>query len=83
MTMDHAELQRLHDRAVGHGRRYYADGRVQDLVQAIGEYLKQDDPTVEIAYLKAKVADLEAERDKLRGDSGKVVRVAVAIEASR
>ena len=58
--MDRSELRRLHDRAVGHGRRYYADGRVNDLVKAVSEYLDQDDPTVEIAYLKATIADLKA-----------------------
>ena len=64
--MDRSELRRLHDRAVGHGRRYYADGRVNDLVKAVSEYLDQDDPTVELAYLKVKLADVEAERDQLK-----------------
>ncbi len=54
------DLQRLHQRAVGNSRRYYADGRVNDLVAAVGEYLNQDDPTVEIAYLRATIGDLKA-----------------------
>ena len=53
MTIDRSELRRLHDRAVGDGRRYWADSYVQNLVTAVGEYLAQDDPTVELAYLKA------------------------------
>lgn len=58
--MDRSELQRLYDRAVGDGRRYYADGYVQALVSAVDEYLDQDDPSVEIAYLRATIADLKA-----------------------
>lgn len=54
------DLQRLHDLAVGNGRRYYADSYVKDLVTAVGEYLAQDDPTVEVAYLRATIADLKA-----------------------
>ncbi len=60
MTMDRFELRRLHDRAVGDGRRYWADSYVQNLVTAVGEYLTQDDPTVEVAYLRATIADLKA-----------------------
>lgn len=57
--MDRSELRRLHDRAVGDGRRYWADSHVQALVQAVGELLAEDDPTVEIAYLRATIGDLE------------------------
>lgn len=64
--MDFTELQRLHERAVGNSRRYYADGRINDLVKAVGEYLTQPDPTVEIAYLKATIADLKSDLNKLR-----------------
>ena len=57
MTMDRSELQRLYGRAVGNGRRYWADSHVQNLVTAVGDYLAQDDPAVEIAYLRATIAD--------------------------
>lgn len=70
-----ADLQRLYDECTRSDPRrvYYRDDCVGDLVTALGDFLAGDDPSVEVAYLRAKVADLEAERDKLRGDSGKVV----------
>lgn len=58
--MDRSELQRLYDRAVGNSRRYYADSRVNDLVQAVGEYLDQDDPSFVLpspAMVAAALAD--------------------------
>ncbi len=60
-----AELRDMHDRAVGNSRRYYADGRINDLVQAVGEYLAQDDPTVEVAYLRVTLGEVKAEVERL------------------
>lgn len=58
MTRD--ELQHLHD-------RYKQTGRYSHLValaDGVHRFLEQDDPTVEIAYLQAKLADVEAGRDQ-------------------
>ena len=58
--MTREELQRLYDRYQAHG--FY--GHLTALVTALGTFLDQPDPTVEIAYLKAKLADAEAGRDQ-------------------
>ena len=53
-------MQHLHD-------RYKQTGRYSHLLalaNGVHRFLEQDDPTVEIAYLKAKLADVEAERDQ-------------------
>lgn len=61
--MTREELQRLYDEATGKYRaagiaRGYSAQAVPALLGALGDYLAESDPTVEIAYLKAKVADL-------------------------
>jgi len=72
MTRD--ELQRLFDRLMEctdltRGSWSLADflDAKDSLIIGVGEYLAQPDPTVEIAYLKAKLADVEAERNRLPG----------------
>ena len=64
--MTREELQRLYDEATGKYRaagiaRGYSAQAVPALLGALGDYLAEPDPTVEIAYLKAKVADLSDE----------------------
>ncbi len=61
MTMTREELQRLYDDC--QDGRY---GHLVALVDGVRRFLEGDDPTVEIAYLKAKLADVEAERVRLR-----------------
>ena len=61
MTMTREELQRLYDDC--QDGRY---GHLVALVDGVRRFLEGDDPTVEIAYLKAKLADVEAERDQLK-----------------
>ena len=60
-----ADLQQLYDECTRSdpGRVYYRDDCVGDLVTALGDFLAGDDPTVEIAYLKATLADVKAERE--------------------
>ncbi len=58
--MTREELQRLYD-------RYKQTGRYSHLLalaNGVHRFLEQDDPTVEIAHLKAKLADVEAGRDQ-------------------
>ena len=67
--MTREELQRLYDEATGKYRaagiaRGYSAQAVPALLGALGDYLAEPDPTVEIAYLKAKLADVEAGRDQ-------------------
>lgn len=56
MTMTREELQRLYDDC--QDGRY---GHLVALVDGVRRFLGEPDPTVEIAYLKAKVADLSDE----------------------
>ncbi len=58
--MTREELQHLHD-------RYKQTGRYSHLLalaDGVHRFLAEPDPTVEIAYLKAKLADVEAGRDQ-------------------
>lgn len=60
MTRD--ELQRLYDECTrAENGRVYRTDQITGLVEALGRFLAEPDPTVEIAYLKAKVADLSDE----------------------
>ena len=75
--MTREELQRLYDEATGKYRaagiaRGYSAQAVPALLGALGDYLAEPDPTVEIAYLKAKLADVEAEVDNARRELGDV-----------
>ena len=60
-----ADLQQLYDECTRSdpGRVYYRDDCVGDLVTVLGDFLAGDDPTVEIACLKATLADVKAERE--------------------
>ncbi len=64
--IDRVELERLYDRAVGNSRRFWCDSYVNDVLNAVRDLLQQPDPTVEIAYLKATIADLKSDLNKLR-----------------
>ncbi len=59
MTRD--ELQRLYDECRLRGFRVE---QLAALVQGVESFLAEPDPTVEIAYPKAKLADVEAGRDQ-------------------
>ena len=59
--MTREELQRLYDQCV---TRAFRAEQLAGLVRGVESFLSQPDPTVEIAYLKAKLADVEAGRDQ-------------------
>ena len=59
--MTREELQRLYSECVS---RAFRAEQLAGLVRGVERFLSQPDPTVEIAYLKAKLADVEAERDQ-------------------
>ena len=52
------ELQRLYGECVS---RAFRAEQLAGLVRGVESFLAEPDPTVEIAYLKAKVADLSEE----------------------
>ena len=56
--MTREELQRLYDQCVS---RAFRAEQLAGLVRGVESFLAEPDPTVEIAYLKAKVADLSDE----------------------
>ena len=56
--MTREELQRLYDQCVS---RAFRAEQLAGLVRGVERFLAEPDPTVEIAYLKAKVADLSDE----------------------
>ena len=56
--MTREELQRLYDQCVSHAFRAE---QLAGLVRGVERFLAEPDPTVEIAYLKAKVADLSCD----------------------
>lgn len=60
-----ADLQQLYDECTRSdpGRVYYRDDCVGDLVTVLCDFLAGDDPTVEVACLKATLADVKAERE--------------------
>ena len=62
-----ADLQRLYDECTraDPALTYYRTDTIADLVTALGDFLAGDDPTVEVAYLKAKVADLEVDQVRI------------------
>ena len=60
--MTREELQRLYSECVS---RAFRAEQLAGLVRGVESFLAEPDPTVEIAYLKAKLADVEAERDQL------------------
>ena len=57
--MPREELQRLYDQCVS---RAFRAEQLAGLVQGVESFLAEPDPTIEIAYLKAKLADLESAR---------------------
>jgi len=59
--MTREELQRLYSECVS---RAFRAEQLVGLVHGVESFLAEPDPTVEIAYLKAKLADVEAERDQ-------------------
>ena len=59
--MTREELQRLYDQCV---TRAFRAEQLAGLVRGVESFLAEPDPTVEIAYLKAKLADVEAGRDQ-------------------
>ena len=59
--MPREELQRLYDQCVS---RAFRAEQLAGLVRGVESFLAEPDPTVEIAYLKAKLADVEAGRDQ-------------------
>ena len=61
--MTREELQRLYSECVS---RAFRAEQLAGLVRGVESFLAEPDPTVEIAYLKAKLADVEAERDQLK-----------------
>lgn len=61
--MTREELQRLYDECVS---RAFRAEQLAGLVRGVERFLSQPDPTVEIAYPKANLADVEAERDQLK-----------------
>ena len=60
--MTREELQRLYGECVS---RAFRAEQLAGLVRGVESFLAEPDPTVEIAYLRAKLADVEAERDQL------------------
>ena len=60
--MTREELQRLYSECVS---RAFRAEQLAGLVRGVESFLAEPDPTVEIAYLRAKLADVEAERDQL------------------
>ena len=64
--MTREELQRLYSECVS---RAFRAEQLAALIQGVESFLAEPDPTVEIAYLKATLADVEAEREAARGKS--------------
>ena len=67
--MTREELQRLYGECVS---RAFRAEQLAGLVRGVESFLTEPDPTVEIAYLKAKLADVEAEVDNARRELGDV-----------
>lgn len=59
--MTREQLQRLYSECVS---RAFRAEQLAGLVHGVERFLAEPDPTVEIAYLKAKLADVEAGRDQ-------------------
>ena len=79
--MTREELQRLYSECVS---RAFRAEQLAGLVRGVESFLAEPDPTVEIAYLKAKLADVEAGRDRDRDaylEWSTVVEAPVAIRA--
>ena len=73
--MTREELQRLYDQCVS---RAFRAEQLAGLVRGVESFLAEPDPTVEIAYLKAKLADVEAGRDQLEASTALVRQEHVA-----